>query len=240
MSKEKKIEKARRQKDILYPVFQECLSLIKDDFWIKLFDDLSRGKCPKGVMLYNGVLNSTYKRNGFTYSFSEKTADIIVKEIPEILKKTVCIYSKNDIINKENDLSDANNAYSIMKLTDNWKKIKAKKMRENLITNFCLDMKRKYKMTYPNAKHLYDTIRDALYVYKTQKSDDINMKNGKIESIDDIEYSDKYGCFINLREIDETNSKKIKKNKNYSVLDNKWRNYLTIIVKEIVKNYSDE
>jgi hypothetical protein len=241
MSKEKRIEKSRRLKDVVYPIFQECSKLVKDDFWIKLFDDLSRGKCPKGVMIYNNVLSSSLKRNGFSYNFIEnKTPEVLVSEIPEILKKSVCIYSEKDIINKENIIQDATQEYMSAKSTDNWKKIKSKKMKENLITNYCLEMKKKYKMSYYNSKVLYDTIKDALYVFKTHKSDSIVMKNGKIDYIKDINYSEDLAFFLNEREIEDENiTKNNKKNKNENVLDTKWKNYLSIIIKETVKNQTD-
>ena len=239
-------EKIRKVKDIVYPIFQECSKLVKDEFWIKLFDDLSRGKCPKSVMIYNGVLSSTNKRNGFSFNFIDNNdPEKLVVEIPELLKKSVYIYSNKDIINKENDFMNATNEYTTVKNCDRWKKIKVKKMKENLITNYCLEMKKKYKMNYQNSKLLYDTIKDALFVYKTQKSDDIIMKNGKIDYIEDIEYVEesedgtKIKCFVNMREIDDENIKKNKKTKSENILNIKWKNYLSVIIKEVVKNYDD-
>ena len=49
-------DKIKKQKDVVYPIFQDCCKHFKDEFWIKLFDDLSRSKCPKGVLIYNGVI----------------------------------------------------------------------------------------------------------------------------------------------------------------------------------------
>ena len=66
-------EKTKRQKDVVYSILQECSLLQTDEFWKRLFDDLSRGKCPKGILIYNGVISSTSKRNGFTYNINEKT-----------------------------------------------------------------------------------------------------------------------------------------------------------------------
>jgi hypothetical protein len=241
MSKEKRNDKIKKIKDVVHPIFQECSKLVKDEFWIKLFDDLSRGRCPKGVALYNNVLSSTYKRNGFSYNFSEnKTPEEIVVEIQALLKKSVCIYSNKDIINKENDMQDASNEYMTVKYADNWKKIKAKKMKENLITNYCLEMKKTHNMSYNNSRVLYNIIKDGIYTFKTHKSDDIIMKNGKIEYIKDINYKEEYNCFINEREIEDDNIKKSdKKNKEENILDSKWKNYLSVIIKETVKNYSD-
>lgn len=239
MSKEKKIEKVRKLKDVVYPIFQDCSKLMKDDFWIKLFDDLSRSKCPKGIMIYNGVISSSYKRNGFSYSFIDSKDPVkLSNDIQEQLKKYACIYSNKDIVNKESDLSNANNEYVNAKHADNWKKIKSKKMKENLITNYCLEMKKKYKLSYSKIRILYTLIKDSLYLYKTHKSDDIVMKNGKIDFIKDIEFETSIECFINTRDIQDDIIQKNKKIKD-NILDLKWKNYLSIIIKEIVKNYTE-
>ena len=95
--------------------------------------------CPVPVLdKYNGVISSSYKRNGFSYSFIDSKDPVkLSNDIQEQLKKYACIYSNKDIVNKESDLSNANNEYVNAKHADNWKKIKSKKMKENLITNYC-------------------------------------------------------------------------------------------------------
>jgi hypothetical protein len=233
MSTDKKSNKNKRNKDVIYPIFKKCCDLLRDEFWIKLFDDLSKGKCPKGVMIYNGFISSTHKRNGFSYNFLDEqvSAEKIVEELPEILKNSVCIYSMKDIINKETDLSTANNEYMNIKEYDDWKKIKNKKMKENLITNFCLKMKKKYKFNNQRSKQLYLLIKDG-FDYKTQKPDDVEMENGEIINIRGIEYDKLTKFFINTRNIEEVKKEK----EEINILDAKWKNYVSTIVKELIKS----
>ena len=42
-----------------------------------------------------------------------------------------------------------------------------------------------------------------------------------------------------MREIDDENIKKNKKTKSENILNIKWKNYLSVIIKEVVKNYDD-
>ena len=72
-------------------------------------------------------------------------------------------------------------------------------------------MKKKYNLSYNKARNLYMIIKNSIYFYKTQKSVDIIMKNGKIDYILDIEYDENIESFINLREINDDNIKKNKK-----------------------------
>jgi hypothetical protein len=225
--------KSKKQKDIVYPVFQECCKYFKDEFWIKLFDDLSRSKCPKGVMIYNSVISSTYKRNGFTYNFSEQSPEIIIKELPILLNNSVHIYSNKDIINREADINIADSEYLNAKETDDWKKVKNRKMKENLVTNYCLAMKKKFKLKYKDAKHLYDMLKYSLFDLKIQKSNDVEMKNGEIFKIQDIEYDKTLKQFVNKRfnNCEENEDEKEQVN----ILQLKWKNYVSTIIKEVAK-----
>jgi hypothetical protein len=228
---------SKRVKEVVYPIFQECTKLSKDEFWIKLFDDLSRGKCPKGVMIFNGIISSTYKRNGFSYNFKDEklTPEKLMDELPTLLKKSVCIYSSKDISNNEDTINDANSEYLNTISINDWKKVKNKKMKENLITNFTIKMKKKYKLNINSTKKLYTLIKDSYDVYKTHKSDDFVMKNDKLYKIYDIEYNEELKCFENLRlESEEENKTKNKKSTNF--LLNRWQNYISVLIKEISKN----
>jgi len=234
MNKEKKVPKVKRVKEVVYPILNECCKFFKDEFWIKLFDDLSRGKCPKGVSIYKDVISSTYKRNGFTYTFIGEniTAKQIVEELPELLKNSVCIYSQKDIVNKKSDISSANNEYMIVKATDDWKKIKNRKMKENLLTNYAIEMRKKYKLSLEATKSLFTLIKDCVLYTKSHKSDDVKMDNGKIVSINDIYYSKTDKKFKNKREVEE--EEYIEKEKT-DYLKNKWELYVTSLIKEIIK-----
>jgi len=235
MNKEKKsAQKVKRVKEVVYPILQECCKHFKDEFWIKLFDDLSRGRCPKGVNIFKDVISSTYKRNGFMYTFIGEniTVEQIVQELPELLKNSLCIYSQKDIVNKKSDIHSAKNEYMNVKASDDWKKIKNRKMKENLITNFAIAMKKKYKLTLNTTKNLFHLVKDSLLYNKTHKSDDVVMEDGEILKIEDIEYNKQKKCFESLRE--ENFETKEKEKVDY--LNNKWENYVSQIIKELIKN----
>ena len=110
-------------------------------------------------------------------------------------------------------------------------------MKENLITNYCLAMKKKYKLKYKETKHLYDLIKESLFDLKTQKSDSVEMKNGEISKIEDICYDKQSKKFINKRFINYK-EESLKKEQN-NILHTKWKNYVSTIVKEIAKYESN-
>lgn len=229
------MKKNKRMKDVMYPILQECCVLLTtDEFWTNTFDELSRGKCPKGITMFNGVLSSTYKRNGFSYHFMKEglTPEQIVEELTNLLKKNAYMYSEKDMIQSKEDLNSANNEYINAKNLDDWKKIKSRKMKDNLITNFAVRMKAKYKLNYRKARTLYKMIESALFVYKTHRSEDIVMDGGEIKSINDIVYDKKYKLFMNQRIFDMEEEEVVDK-KEKRVLKTNWFNYIKNAAKHI-------
>ena len=227
-------EKSKRQKEVIYPLLQECSAIQDDDFWKSLFCDLSRGKCPKGILIYNGVISSTSKRNGFTFNIKEKTDPVETsEELINLLKKNAYIYSSNDMQSKETSIQEFKDEYEALKNTDSWKKIPTNKMKENLILNYVFKLKKKYKLKNKNTKELYDNIKGALFDYKSHKSEDVIMKNGEIYKIVDFEYDEDIKNVYNLRM--ESFEEKVKDEVKKDILGSKWEKYITNVIRSVIK-----
>jgi hypothetical protein len=217
-------EKSKRQKEIVYPILYECSLLQNDEFWKKLFDDLSRGKCPKGITIFNGIISSTNKRKSFTFNVTNKTdPEETAEELINILKNNAYIYSVKDIENKDNEEESAD--------ADNWKK-KTKKMKETPIVNYILTLKKKYKLSNRNTRRLYDSIKHA-FNYRTHKTNDIEIENGVVVDIADFVYDKKLKMVVNTRL--ETYDEKMEEASVKDILGNKWEKYVNNVIKSIVK-----
>jgi len=226
-------EKTKRQKDVVYSILQECSLLQTDEFWKRLFDDLSRGKCPKGIMIYNGVISSTHKRNGFSYNiYNKTTAEELSEDLINTLKDSAYIYSSTDIENKDGDFQEANNEYITAKNTDSWKKIKTRKMRLNLIMNYVIHLRKKHRLDNRSSKELYEGLKDALFNYRSHKTEDVLMEKGVITNIKDFTYNKTTKTFCNDRImlLDERKEKEAK-----DVLGSKWEKYVQNVIKSVVK-----
>ncbi len=217
-------EKSKRQKEVVYPILYECSLLQNDEFWKKLFDDLSRGKCPKGITIFNGIISSTNKRKSFTFNVTNKTdPEETAEELINILKNNAYIYSVKDIENKDNEEESAD--------ADNWKK-KTKKMKETPIVNYILTLKKKYKLSNRNTRRLYDSIKHA-FNYRTHKTNDIEIENGVVVDIADFVYDKKLKMVVNTRL--ETYDEKMEEASVKDILGNKWEKYVNNVIKSIVK-----
>lgn len=214
----------KRIRDVIYPEIKQCEDYITDVFWKKLFDDMSRGKCPKNIVIFNNTVSSVYKRNGFIYDFRNKDPETIAKDLVEILKTNGCIYSLSDLKKEQKDSNDNNNNIKY----DSWKQIKTRKIRQQYIHNFVLKQSQKYKLNDSSSKNLINMINLALNEFKTHKSDDVEFKNNEITNIKDIYYDNKFKCFVNCREFEDKEDIK----RNINPLKKGWESF-------IIKSYRE-
>lgn len=219
-------EKSKRVREVIYPEINECQEYVTDIFWKRLFDDMSRGKCPKGIVIFKTTVNSTYKRNGFSYCFEDTPPQKIASDLMEILKTSGCIYSSSDIKKEEKEF-ETNNTTKVS--YSSWKQIKIKKIRQQYIHDFVLRQTNKHKLSDHSSKQLMNLINSSLNIYKTHRSDDVLFENNEIVKIEDIEYDENLKEFTNLRDVEDKEEVK----KEVNLLKKKWENY-------ILRLYRDE
>jgi hypothetical protein len=221
----------KKEKEVIFPVIQQCVNYLDGIFWKTFFDDLSRGKKTKNIIINNKSIGTTNKRGGFTYNYFDKDPETIAIELKNILL-SIGIYSDEDIKSNDN-IKNASNEYLKMTEENEWKKIKNKKMKDQLITEFVIQQKNKYKNNWNVAKLLYSLLIDSFFLLKTHKPNDVIMNNGKIENIIDIEWSEDLKIYINTR----TNYEHENKNKkDTNTLLNKYTKYITSLTKTIINS----
>jgi hypothetical protein len=183
---------------------------------------MSRGKCPKNIVIFNNTVSSVYKRNGFIYDFKNKDSETIAQDLVEILKTYGCIYSLNDLKIEQKERDGINIKY------ESWKQIKTRKIKQQYIHDFVLKQSQKYKLNDQSSKSLINMINFALTEFRTHRSDDIEFKNNEITNIKDIYYDKDKKTFINKREPEDKEEPK----KNVNILKKSWENF-------IIKSYRE-
>ncbi len=182
----KDIPKLKKTRDVLFEKLFEAANYLDDEFWKNYFVDLSKGKLNKKIHVDLTSVSYSCKRNSFLYVYENKDPKDIANELRPLIRDTLFVYSEIDMEHEENEMEVIANEFIDSKTEDNWKKIKNKKMRDNLITKFVLHMKNKHKLSWQQARKTYDMINNALYVFHTHCSDDISMKDGCIDEIDEL------------------------------------------------------
>lgn len=183
--------------NILYPIFADCIRFTTDEFWKNLFEELSYGKCPKSIYISNSTIYSSNKRKGFSYIIPMdgiKTPKEVFVEIRELLMNNTAICSSIDVSIKKEELREKQDDEITNETT--WSEIRKKNLREIFIVKYAVRMKKKHKLSWIAARHLYSLIQIG-FIYKHQTSKDVNFRNRRIENIDGIEYDSELERFVN-------------------------------------------
>lgn len=215
------------KKEILYPVFLECLQFINDAFWENIFEDLAYGKTPYGTYINKDFLCCNYKNKEFSYKIEKKDPKTLYNDIYSLLGKKLGILSIRDKTNRQIDFQNIEN--ELKECRKNWSNIRKKNIKDLLIERYVLNMKNKYSLSYKQAQTLLSTIFIGL-VFKVISVKDIKYSDGNITEIEGISFSNKefkfekniYGNDIEFR-------KCILLDKN-SMSDN-WEKFLTSLKK---------
>lgn len=215
------------KKEILYPVFLECLKFINDAFWENIFEDLAYGKTPYGTYINKDFLCCNYKDKEFSYKIEKKDPETLYNDIYSLLGKKLGILSIRDKTNRQIDFQNIEN--ELKECRKNWSNIRKKNIKDLLIERYVLNMKNRYSLSYKQAQTLLSTIFIGL-VFKVISVKDIKYSDGSITEIEGISFSNKefkfekniYGNEIEFR-------KCILLDKN-SMSDN-WEKFLTNLKK---------
>jgi hypothetical protein len=192
MSKQKK-------KEPLYSLILQAVDYAPDDHWKKLFENLAKGVPPKRIMIDTNNVKFFSKKDGFTYNYTSKTPEEIASDLRILIGKALCLYSEKDLKNQQESKSDEGKEFKSACSQDDWKKVKNKKMKDLLITNFVIKKKTELNLNWKMARSLYQTINNALYEFHTHKSADIDMEDGEISDIADIEINEQHRTVLNTR-----------------------------------------
>ena len=171
------------KKQLLYPVFLECCIYIKDASWKNVFEDFAYGICPYECFISKGYLCCNSKNKNFIYNIkSKKDPKIIFEEIRKLLTEKLNILNKTCYKNMYDEAEED----KIIK----WSKIKRKNTKDFLILNYLSENKINFNLCNQEVNKLQKIINIGI-IFKTILSEDIVLKEGKIEKIEGIDITHK-------------------------------------------------
>jgi len=173
------------KKDIVYPIFIECLQFTEDIFWENIFEDLAYGKTPYGTYLSKDFLCCKYKKKDFSYKIERKEPKILYEEVYDLLANKLGLLSNEEKIKKKRLFNELET--NLKNSGKNWVDIKKKNIKETLIEVYVTKMKNKYSLNIAQARYLLSIIFIAV-VFKVITNKDIDYENGVIHNIKGIDF----------------------------------------------------
>lgn len=173
------------KKDIVYPIFIECLQFTEDIFWENIFEDLAYGKTPYGTYLSKDFLCCKYKKKDFSYKIERKEPKILYEEVYDLLANKLGLLSSEEKIKKKRLFNELET--NLKNSGKNWVDIKKKNIKETLIEVYVTKMKNKYSLSIAQARYLLSIIFIAV-VFKVITNKDIEYENGVIHNIKGIDF----------------------------------------------------
>ena len=174
------------KKDIIYPIFIECLKFCENKFWSSIFEDMAYGKTPHGTYIHKNFFCCNYKGKEFSYKIEEIESENIYNDIFSLLTKKLKILSEEDRKNQILDFIKIENEMNEQRF-DKWSSIKKKSTKDSLIENFIIEKKRNHDLSDKQVKNLQKQINLGL-IFKTISHKDIILKDGRIEKINDLDF----------------------------------------------------
>lgn len=174
------------KKDILYPIFLECIPFCENTFWTNLFEDLSYGKCPYGTYIHKNFFSCNYKNKEFSYKIDNVSPKDLYENIFNLLVNKIGILSDEERRNKLLEFFNIDCTLDENKY-EKWSLIKKKNVKDSLLDRFLINIKYTFELNDTQIKKLQKIINLGL-IFKTISHKDIIMKNGEIESIQGFEF----------------------------------------------------
>jgi hypothetical protein len=216
---------------IIHPCFQECQNFTLDQFWKDIFLLCACNKFPRGIR-YDSSQRTLFVRTAGTggrtkvevVSLPENIEDIYLTSI-NIFKEKLGIFSSLNLQIKRDELKNIQSQRKV-DLDCEWKKIKPRALKYQMIINYVSKLKETYNLNIKEAKLLLSRIQLGFHLKKIC-SDDVCYSNYEIQSINGLEYNNlkKEWLILNNPRIVNKTEKPVATQKFYQSVDKFAREY---------------
>ena len=226
-------ELPKKQKDVRFHLLYDAAGYFEDDFWTNFFIDMSRGKCSKKITIDNSTIMLGTKRNMNIYFYADKSPKQIAHDLKPLLVDSLNILSKSDQKLSYDEIATSLEEFNLYKDENDWKRIKNKKMRDSMLDDYVLFRKKEWNLNWENTRLLQTIISNAFYFYRTHKSKDVVMENGKIANILDIEFIEETNSISNTRFDIEHISETSGFDEHSREISDVWKSYVKVLADDI-------
>lgn len=177
---------------IIYPRFNDCQNFTFDEYWKNIFVNCACNKFPRGIR-YDHNKNILYVReasnNGVSSSIKlPNSSEELFRLMMIIFKDNLSLRSSQDIEKQNEELINIERAQK-ENLDCEWKKIKPRAVKDQLIMNYVVELKETFNLTLKETKKLLSLI-EVGFQFKQLDSGDVEYSSKKIKNIQGLEYDE--------------------------------------------------
>lgn len=181
---------------VIYERFAECKKYTLDSYWVDQFQNFAQNKFPPGVR-YDSTRNSLILR--LDGSPNEVLA---LPEDPEklfsvmmsVMKDTLKLRSTRDLKIEKEEI-DKIIEQRVCDTDCEWKKIKPRNLRDQLIMEYITYLKNFYSLDPIETRNLRSVIQIS-FKFRYISQDDVVYKNGKVRHIKGLQFNKKKRIFV--------------------------------------------
>lgn len=170
----------------IFPIFEKCKNYTLDLFWKEMFIECSKNKFPKG-MTYDSEKNVVILENE-EFELPDDSKELF-SLMMRLFKKELKIISSRDIKINKVELDEIKRLRQAQ-LNVEWKKIKPKAYRDQLIIEFVVRRMRELSLSAKEARELFSKIQTGIS-FKQIIPEDILYSEGEIKDISSLVFEPK-------------------------------------------------
>lgn len=214
---------SKLKRNLIFPFFLKCTEQCKDDFWKQVLEDMAYGKPPKNILVYdkNLVLNIGKKKESFCFeNLNEKQ---FIDQVIPFLQNNISLYSSTDVKKRQSIIEHMKKEKEKIKKSK-WTQIRKNNPKKIFLLRFVHEKKQEFDLSWSTCTKLYKELFDVLFNQGMSKR--VDFEDGKIVSVEGLEFFDKTYSF---QKLDEQINKSNKTSKKLS----KWEAYTKSHLKSI-------
>lgn len=180
-----------KERAIIFPIFEECKNYTLDRCWMDWFSNFACNRFPAGVK-YDS------KHKNLIIKIDNKPIEVIA--LPEdpprlfttlmtVMKQKLGMRSTRDLKIQKEEIEHAIKQRSI-DLECDFKKIKPKHLKDQLIMNYIISLKEKYGLSV-SEYNVAVSIVQLGFQFKSITPDNVLYENGEIQDIDGLTFDKK-------------------------------------------------
>jgi hypothetical protein len=182
---------------IIHPLFEECKNYTLDPFWKDKLSNFARNRFPHGVRYDPTGRNIIVKIDGKkteVIGLPEDDPIVCFQTVMNLLRVKFDMHSNRDIMSRKEEMSAASRE-TICSLDCEWKKIKPRHLKDQLMMDYIASLKEKYSLTPVEVRHLISRVQLG-FQFKSLSQDDVEFSDGIVKDIKGLKFDKNKRRFV--------------------------------------------